>query len=353
VPDLRRHIVLLAAAVVVSGILQMAWQWAAARRCGLRLPLRLDTTDPSIRRIGIIMLPMIAGMATVQLNTLADTLIAYWFVPGRVGPGILAYAQRLYQFPLGIFAIALATAIFPAMSRFAAQQDLEGLRATLSRGLRVASFEGIPCLVGLILVREPLIQTLFNRGEFARDPQAVERVGLAVLMYALGIWAFGLNQLLVRAFYALGNARAPLRVSLINMVLNLALNLVLVRTVLMEAGLALATSICACLQVVVLLILFNGEVKSQKEKEKKKHAAETFPSPLFPLSLSIARTLVAAAVMGALVHGVDMWLNHLIHPAPAIRLAILVLVGAASYVGAAWLLRSEELRELISRRTPE
>src|SRR5262249_42605502 len=139
------------------------------RRCGLRVPLSLNTSDPAIRRIGLIILPMIGGLATIQVNTLVDSLIAWWFVPEElargatvtemVGPAILSIAQRLYQFPLGVFATALATAIFPALSRSAAEKDFEGLGRTLARGIRVVSFEGIPCVVGLILIREPLIRT--------------------------------------------------------------------------------------------------------------------------------------------------------------------------------------------------
>src|SRR5690606_16339914 len=132
---------------------------------------------------------------------------AWWFVPEvfapalgtfeKVGPAILGYAQRLYQFPLGVFATALATAIFPLLSRCASERDHAGLAQMLSRGIRVASFEGIPCLVGLIVVREPLIRTLFAHGEFNQIPDAVHRVGTALFMYALGIWAFGVNQIVV------------------------------------------------------------------------------------------------------------------------------------------------------------
>src|SRR5690606_11128948 len=122
----------------------------------------------------------------------------------------------LYQFPLGIFATALATAIFPALSKHAAEADLAGLGRTLTRGIRVASFEGVPSLVGLILIREPLVALLFGHGEFARWPEAVDRVSFALLMYALGIWAFGVDQIVIRAYYAMGDAKTPLWVSVRN-----------------------------------------------------------------------------------------------------------------------------------------
>jgi putative peptidoglycan lipid II flippase len=338
---MSRQAALVALAVVVSGVFQMAWQWAAARRIGLRLPLSLSTRDAAVRRIGITMLPMVAGLAAVQINTLLDTLIAWWFVPRevvrsavgpeRVGPDILAYAQRLYQFPLGVFATALATAIFPALSRHAAENDLPGLGRTLSRGLRIASFEGIPSLVGLILIREPLVRLLFGHGEFGRWPEAVDRVSTALFMYALGIWAFGVNQIVVRAFYSIGDARTPLWISVRNVGLNLVLNLVLVQTALREAGLALATSICAVLQVVLLLRRFS---------------AQTGHFDWASIRVSVARTLAATAIMAVSVLLTDRMLGH----APAVlQVGVLVGVGAAAFAVAAWALRAEEMREMLRR----
>src|SRR5690606_10503839 len=131
----------------------------AARRIGLRLPVSIEHRDEGIRRITLNTLPMLAGMATIQINTLLGSLIAWWFVPEvvppgatdaeKVGPAILSVAQRLYQFPLGVFTTALATAIYPTLTRHAAEKDHEKLSDSLTRGLRVATFEAIPCTVGL------------------------------------------------------------------------------------------------------------------------------------------------------------------------------------------------------------
>lgn len=330
VEGLKPQIVLVSAVVVVSGVFQAAWQWWAAHRCGLRLPLRLEPRDPALRRIGITMLPMIAGLATVQLNTFADSLISWWFVEDRAGPAILANAQRLYQFPLGVFATALATAIFPALSRHAAENDQAGMSATLARGLRVASFEGVPCMVGLILVREPLVETLFNYGRFAESPDAVGRVSAALLMYGLGIWAFGVNQIVVRAFYARGDSTTPLRISVRNVFLNLVLNLLLVQTALRESGLALATTICAVLQVVLLL----------------RACARATPLAWREIGGSVARTLVATAMMAAAVLLAGAALGD---AGPKLRLVAMVGAGVVGFLPAAWLLRCAELREAVKR----
>ena len=339
--QLQRGVVLLAAAVMMAGIVQVALQWWMTRRCGLRLRLQWDTRDPAVRQIGWTMLPMIAGLGVVQINVLADSLIAFAFVkeqvPGgveaeRVGTAILYYAQRLYQFPLGVFSVALATAIFPALSRHAAEDDAVGLGATLSKGIRVATFEGLPCLVGLILIREPLVEVLLKRGEFAKWDAATGRVAFSVYMYALGIWASALNYLVVRAFYSLKDAKTPLRVSVVMVFLNLGLNLWLVQTPLKEAGLALATSICVTLQAVWLLVKFDKRVGHFQWRS---------------IIASVSKTLVAVAVMGICVAAASRYLPE--ETSNLVRLAVPVGVGVVAYVATAFVLRCEELRETVKK----
>ncbi|MGQ9651128.1 MAG: murein biosynthesis integral membrane protein MurJ [Phycisphaerae bacterium] len=329
---MRRQIVVLAAAVVVSGMFQLAWQWLSARQCGLRLPLRINTRDPNIRRICVTMLPMMGGLAAVQLNTLMDTLIAWWFVPGRVGPGILGYAQELYQFPLGVFAIALATAIFPTLARHVAEKDTSGLKDTLARGMRVVTFEALPCMVGLILVRDPLVRTLFERGQFAENPDSAPRVAFALYMYALGIIAYGVNHLLVRTFYAMHDAKTPMKISLQNVFINLAGNLILVNTVLREAGLALSTSICAVVQAGFLGALLQRRIGSLAWGE---------------IGRSVARSVAATVIMAAAVLTVDYHVDGGLNP--LYRLVILVCTGGITYLGAAFVLGCQEMREMLKK----
>lgn len=340
-PNDAGGVFLLALSVVGAGATQLLIQWRATRRCGLSLRPLLDLRDPAIRRIAITMLPMVAGLGAIQINTLADALIAWWFVAEevtasagaeRVGPGVLYYAQRLYQFPLGVFALALATVIFPALSRHAAEGDMPGLGQTLTRGIRVATFEAMPCLLGLILVREPLVQVLFNRGEFAEWPEAGDRVAYALAFYALGIWAYAINHLVVRAFYAVHDVRTPLRIAVVMVVVNVALNLVLVQTVLKEAGLALATSICATVQVILQVWVFRRKVGHVNWRS------------LVP---GTAKVFLASGAMAAAVYGVDLLSAG--NLGSFARLGALVATGGVAYVAAAWLLRCEELRELLRR----
>lgn len=335
----RWEIVLVGASVLVAGFVQLVVQWQSVRRRGLRLKLSLDARDPAIRRIGRTMLPMIAGLGAVQLNTFADALIAWWFVVDEVagtevrcGPAVLYFAQRLYHFPLGVFIVALATAIFPALSRSASAGAWDELGATLRRGIRAAMFIALPCMVGMILVRVPMVRVLFDRGAFRNVPQADLRVAGALAMYVLALWAYAMNHLVIRAFYAMQDARTPVLVASGTVVINLALNLILVQTVLREAGLALATAVVAMFQTVILLGLLSRRTVDLK---------------LTRISGSIVRTLLATAMMGSAVYLLDR--HVLIGGSSAIRLAGMALAGAAAYPLFARVLRCKELGELLRR----
>ncbi len=323
----------LSGSVLVSGVVQLLWQWLSAQRCGLRLRPSLDTRDESLRRIARTMVPMTIGLSVVQINALLDNVIAYAFVAYTGAPAVLGYAQRLYQFPLGVFAIALATALFPAMARDASEGDMGKLGRTLARGMRLVLFEGLPCTIGLILIREPLTQALFERGAFR--PEATARVSATLVTFALGIWAFGLNQIVVRAFYALKDQKTPLKIAAWMVAANLALNLVLVGP-LEEPGIGLATTICAVMQDVLLLRALARRLPHLAWGEVFASAART----------SLATALMAVAVVGAgaVLHHWPAYAHHSL-----MRLTCLTTAGAAGYLLAVWVLRCPELHEALRR----
>ncbi|HCT45480.1 MAG TPA: murein biosynthesis integral membrane protein MurJ, partial [Phycisphaerales bacterium] len=170
---------------------------------------------------------------------------------------ILFYAQRLYQFPLGVFGIAVATAAFPALSRVAGDSVRFG--EMLTRGLRLSLFIGVPASVGLLLVGEALIRVLYSGGGDGFSEAGVSRASAVLAGYALAVWAYSLNQLLTRAFYARGDTRTPMTVALGMVGVNICLNLVLIWW-LREAGLAWSTAVCAVGQTVLLLWMANRKM---------------------------------------------------------------------------------------------
>ena len=203
---------------------------------------------------------MIIGLGVLQLNTFFDGLIASY--PATIGHTIFGYdypldegamaavsfAQRLYQFPLGVFGIAVATAIFPLLSKQV--NDPEAFGSTVRRGLRLVVFIGLPASIGLMLVRQPLTAVILQGGEFTADDTA--RVGRVLLGYAPAIWAYSMTHVLTRALYAHGDAKKAMKVAVSMVALNVLLNCTLIWTPLKEAGLAWSTAFCAVLQAILL-----------------------------------------------------------------------------------------------------
>jgi putative peptidoglycan lipid II flippase len=263
---------IVAGAVLVAGGAQVIWSWWALRRASIgEVAPRNDRSDAAARREarGVVRraLPMVVGLGVLQLNTLLDGLIASW--PTAVGPTILgidyplgtgsmatlAWAQRLYEFPLGVFGIAVATAIFPALARLAG--DPADFAATLRRGVRLVLFIGLPASAGLVLVAEPLVAVVLEGRAFTgEDTTATARILVA---YGTAVWAYSLNQVLVRGCYARGDTRSPVRIGISLVGLNATLNLLLIWTPLGVAGLAASTAICAALQPVLLLRALRRE----------------------------------------------------------------------------------------------
>jgi len=296
------HVGIVASSVVLAGVLQVGWalfalrgrQWWVRQYMGARMHMRLV-----LRQLG----PMVLGLGVLQLNTFFDGLIASY--PTTFGNTIfgydyplyegamaaISYAQRLYQFPLGVFGIAIATAIFPLLARQAT--DLASFTATLRRGLRLTIYIGLPASVGLMLVREPLTAVILEGGDFGADD--TQRVANVLLAYAPAIWAYSMIHVLTRACYARGDARTPVSIATAVVALNLVLNCTLIWTPLKEAGLAWSTSICSMVQAALLLLVL-------RRHEVKPIARDV----VFSWCRTIAATLVMAAtvwVIASAMHG--------------------------------------------------
>lgn len=167
----------------------------------------------------------------------------------------LYYSQRLYQFPLGVLGISLATAIFPVMSAEAARKDIDALRRTISRGLRGAVFVAIPATVGLILVARPLVAAVFEHGKFTSSD--TEMTAWTLRFYALGLCGYFSQQIATRAFYSTQDSKMPAFTALAAVFANIGLNLTLI-WFMGTSGLALSTAICSYLQVVILVFVLRA-----------------------------------------------------------------------------------------------
>lgn len=235
--------------VMAASLVEVLIPWYALRRRGISILPRLGWDDPAVRTVLKLMGPTVLGLAAVQINTLMDMLIAMWFVPRTNGPLILDLAQRLYQLPLGIIGISVATAIFEQMSAEAAHKQIDKLRNTALEGLRLMLFVGLPISAGMYMLTWPLTALLFERGRFTAFD--TDLVACTSLFFTLGIWAYMSQHVYARGFYAMQRPQIPARIAVYMVGLNLTLNLVLVHF-LHEAGLALSTAVSAYVQLLLL-----------------------------------------------------------------------------------------------------
>ncbi|MCG8583130.1 MAG: murein biosynthesis integral membrane protein MurJ, partial [Pirellulales bacterium] len=270
-PDAANQAYVLAAAVVVGGCVQVAFQWPMLRRFGFRFRLAWDSNRHEVGAVLVAMMPTMFGLAVTQINTFVDSMMAWALTRDPNGPVTIAwlgdaehpvrqgaaaaiyYSERLYYFPLGLVGLAVATVIFPTLSRHAARGDHQQLGIDLVNGMRLVSYLAIPAAVGLVMLGEPIARLLYQRGEFTANDTT--RTAQMIACYAIGVPAFCALPVLLRGYYAMHDFATPVRVGIFVVGLNFVLNAVLVWP-LAEQGLALATAAAAALHTAVLLWSF-------------------------------------------------------------------------------------------------
>ncbi len=327
-PYFNEPVLAAAFGVTLGGLAQFLILLPSLRREGLSLfPARLTwPVHPGILQMGRLMVPTILGLSVVQVNLLINTFLASFLPLGSVS--YLYYGMRLIHFPLGIFAIALSTALLPTLSVQAAKGDLPALGRSFSFSLRLIFFITFPALLGLILFRVPIVHILFERGQF--DRIATQGTADAVLFYAFGLWAFAGTRIVVPVFYALQDTKTPAKIAVIAMVLNLFLNLMLMFP-LKHRGLALATSLSSIFNFLCLLwILRRRKVWSRGNRIIHAH-----------LKVIIASSIMI--VPAYWLTGQEIWESPGALGMKSAWLAIAILLSVVGYVAIQALLKSEEV----------
>jgi putative peptidoglycan lipid II flippase len=324
-PRLPEPIIGVAIGVVAGGAAQFAMQLPGLARRGFLFGWRFDPGHPGLRRIGRLMVPSLLGLSVTQINLTVSTVLASFFVGG---PTYLFYGMRLIQFPLGIFGVALATAILPTLSAQAAKGALEELRATLGYGLRMILFIILPAMAGLILLRTPIIHLFFEHGSFTAQDTA--ETALAVLCYAMGLWAFGGVRIIVAAFYSLQDTKTPAMSAAVAVAANVAFSLALMQS-LGAAGLALATALAAMVNGGILVVVLNRRLGGVEWGVVGRSSLRVV---LACLPLIVTCFWVASA---------SLWT----HPGEWVEKSVVLLAAigfsAGSYLGVHVLLKSDEL----------
>jgi len=251
-PSLEQPVIGLAWGVFAAGLAQLLFQLPYLKGLNLLPRPRWGWRSPGVQKILKLMLPGIFGSSVAQINLLFDTLLASFLVTGSVS--WLYYSDRLVEFPLGMFGVALGTVILPTLSQKHAAASTESFSHTLDWALRWALLIGLPATVALILLAGPLLAALFQYGEFGAED--VRMANRSLIAFALGLLAFMLIKVLAPGFYARQDTRTPVRIGVLAMVINMGLALLLI-VPLAHAGLALATTLSAYLNAGLLFRLLR------------------------------------------------------------------------------------------------
>ena len=247
-PLLDEPVMALAWGVLLAGVVQLAFQFPSLRKLGLMPSFKPDFKHSGVRRILKLMVPALFGVSVTQINLLVDTLLASFLVTGSVS--WLYYSDRLVEFPLGVFGIALATVLLPNLSKSHAQEQGNGFSHTLDWGLRWVLLIGLPAAGGLFFLALPILMTLFQYQAFT--PEDAIKASYSLMAYAVGLLAFIGVKVLVPGYTARQDMKTPVRIGVIAMVSNMVMSVALVFP-LQHAGLALATSLAAFINAGLLL----------------------------------------------------------------------------------------------------
>jgi putative peptidoglycan lipid II flippase len=317
----------LAVGALLGGVLQLAIQLPLLAKAGPFLGLSAKLKDPAIWKMLKLMLPAALGGAAYQISILINTQLVSFLPTGSVS--WLYYADRLTQFPLGIFSIALATAVLPALAKKSAAGDEAGFRSTLQETSGLQLFITIPAMVGLMVMARPLVELLFQRGNF--DPQSSAETAKALWAYVLGLPFLSGVSLLARAFYSRSNTKTPAIVAAVSLALGLVAALILMGP-LRHVGLALASSLTSVINFAWLAVLLRkreGLVLRSLAWETVKYllwalimAAALWPLYKTPIETDLGRLwrILAGVLLGSGIYFALALAFRCSHLTPLIRL---------------------------------
>jgi putative peptidoglycan lipid II flippase len=320
----------LAWGVAAAGVLQLLWLRFSLRRAGLILAPRRPRLSPEIRHLFALILPGAVGASVAQISSLLDVFFASLLPPGSVS--YLYYADRLSQLPLGVIGVAVGTALLPLLARQLRAGDLESALRSQNRALELALFLTLPAALALIVLAEPIIAVLFERGAFG--PAETAATAAALSAYALGLPAYVLIKVLVPGFFAREDTRTPVKIAILCLVANVVFILVLIGP-LAHVGIALATALAAWLNASLLAWRLRRDRLLQPDARLKRR---------------LPRIALSALVMALAL----WWLQAPLEALPrSLALLVLVATGGLGFLGLAQLSGGAtlgEVRTLVGHR---
>nr|WP_246540967.1 murein biosynthesis integral membrane protein MurJ [Vibrio alginolyticus] len=314
-PQMSQPEIGLAIGVFLGGLVQFLFQIPFLIKAGVMVKPKWGWRDPGVVKIRTLMIPALFGVSVSQINLLFDTFIASFLQTGSIS--WLYYSDRLLEFPLGLFGIAIATVILPALSRKHVDAQNEGFAQTMDWGVRMVILLGLPAMLGLMVLAKPMLMVLFMRGEFS--PQDVHQASLSLFAYASGLLNFMLIKVLAPGYYSRQDTKTPVKYGIIAMVTNMVFNAIFAYFY-GYVGLAIATALSA---FVNMALLYRGL-----------HIAEVYQitkrTVFFIIRLAIAGAAMVAAILWQL-EDMSVWLGWSFAHRSAV-LGMLIGLGAVVYL---------------------
>ncbi|EGQ8234303.1 murein biosynthesis integral membrane protein MurJ [Vibrio parahaemolyticus] len=319
-PQMSQPEIGLAIGVFLGGLVQFLFQIPFLIKAGVMVKPKWGWRDPGVVKIRTLMIPALFGVSVSQINLLFDTFIASFLQTGSIS--WLYYSDRLLEFPLGLFGIAIATVILPALSRKHVDSQSEGFAHTMDWGVRMVTLLGIPAMLGLMALAKPMLMVLFMRGEFS--PQDVHQASLSLLAYASGLLNFMLIKVLAPGYYSRQDTKTPVKYGIIAMVTNMVFNAIFAYFY-GYVGLAIATALSA---FVNMALLYRGlHIAGVYQITKR--------TVFFTIRLVIAGVAMVAAILWQL-EDMSVWLEWSFAHRSGM-LGMLIGLGAAVYLAVLFL----------------
>lgn len=322
----ERPIIVAAAGVLIGGFVQFAFQLPAFFRNGYNIGFDPSFRHPGLKRMSLLLIPATFGLAVNQINIIVSNILASYLPEGSIT--YLYYSMRLIQFPIGIFGVAMGMAVLPTLSEHAVKKDFDKLREDFSFALRLLFFITVPSMAGLIALREPIVNILFQRGHF--DYYATRGTAEALLFYSIGIWSIVGVRVITTAFYSMQDTKTPVRIAAIGMLSNIFFSIALMGP-LRHSGLALANALASGINFSLLFFFLRkklGRVDARK------------------IIRSFIKITTASVIMGVagrwLLHG-ELWQKSGQGMEKSLYLGATALLCIGIYMAVSFIMKSEEM----------
>lgn len=321
----------LAVGVLIGGVLQLVLQWPFLRKCGIKFKFSFNFRHPGLKQVGLLMIPAMLGAGINTINVFVSSTLASMLPGGSVT--YLFYADRIMELPLGVFAIAIGTALLPSFSRHVAAGNMDELKSGISFSLRLMLFLTIPSTFALMALNLPIISVLFQRGAF--NTQAAIYTSEALFFYGMGLWAFSVVRVFVQSFYSLQDAKWPMRAAIIAFVVNIVFSLALMYPM-KHKGLALANSLSAVFNVFILSFVLRKKIGKFLDRS---------------FYMAVSKIILSSIIMVASIMIIDHFMPWNIYAAFKTKLIYLIstiMVGVGVFFTSSYLLKSPEIYLLVN-----